>query len=216
MDFLELIGLKQKIISPLPDAETNGIVSPVSPSTMQEMIARQNYKEQQLKLQQQPLDNNTIPGYARETPEEQLAKLIIESANAKNIPPAMVAAILYNESGINPNVATNTGIMENGQISNDRGMAQISDLAYPNITDQQAQDPNFAIPFVADTLAKNLKYFNNDYGRAAAAYNVGRGGASVQGPEPYGGGPRGQNYIDKLIQNLTPEYQEKYKIKSRK
>lgn len=122
------------------------------------------------------------------------AGMITKYSQQYQVHPAILAAKAFQESGFNPNAV-------NGD---DRGILQINRKAYPNITDAQAYDPEFSFDFAARTLSENTKYFN-DLSRAIAAYNVGRGGASVKGPTPYGGGPLGQQYLDRVSRNLSPE-----------
>lgn len=161
-------------------------------------------------LQQEPDYNyysNPIPeayasgkkSYKQVLPEQQgfnYSPLIETSSKKYNVPLPVLLSLLFTESGYNPK-AYNNG---------DRGIAQISRVWNPQITDEQAYDPNFAIPWAAKTLRDNLDYYGGDWNRAIAAYNVGRGGASIKGPENYGGGPKGQTYLNKIIANLAPEY----------
>ena len=139
-----------------------------------------------------------LEGFVRKGSGSQYYDLIKQSAQKYNIHPALLAALLFQESGITPN-AKNVG-----ETGTDRGMAQINSRWHPDITDAQAYDPNFAIPWAAQTLSGNISHFG-DINRGVAAYNVGRGGASIKGPQPYGGGPKGQAYLDALTRNLDPE-----------
>jgi len=163
-----------------------------------------------------PINNNftgEIPGFSRmKLKNQDIHNMIVESAKEHNIDPALVAGVLFQESGIKPNIEDRTGTLESGQRYRDRGIAQINDIANPDITDEQARDPRFAIDFVARQLAGNLEHFGGDYNRALAAYNVGRGGAKSVGPTPSSLGPRGQDYLDRVSQNLSPELRKKYKI----
>lgn len=131
----------------------------------------------------------------------QYKEPILRASSASNIDPNLLASLLFHESGIRPearNVNPGTG-------SVDRGIAQLNTQAFPNVTDQQAYDPNFAIPFAADLLRQNINHFGGDINRGVAAYNVGRGGANVQGNTAFGGGERGQKYIDAIAHMLAPE-----------
>lgn len=125
---------------------------------------------------------------------EQFRPLILRAAKENNIHPALLAAQLFQESGIQVGRDNN----------DDRGIAQINRLAHPEINDQQAADPNFAIPFMAQQVSSGLKKFG-DINRAVSSYNVGMGGASVKGRNPYGGGPKGQTYLNNVAKNLDPE-----------
>jgi len=129
----------------------------------------------------------------RGLPPQEVRDLILNAAKEADVPPALIAAILFNESGFNPKAIN---INSEGNI--DRGIAQINTVAHPEITDSQAFDPSFAIPFLAKKLKGDREYFGN-LGQAISAYNVGRGGASQNGP-------RGKMYLDKVLQNLEPDY----------
>lgn len=130
---------------------------------------------------------------------ERYSPQILDAATQNQIDPRLLAALLYQESKFDPNVIA-------GPAGNrDRGIGQINEVAFPEISDQQALDPSFAIPFAAQNLRRNIDYFGGDINRGVAAYNVGRGGASIEGPEPFGGGPKGQAYIDALAEWLLPE-----------
>ena len=133
------------------------------------------------------------------TPSAQIAPIIERSANENDLLAAILAAMLYQESTFRPDViAGPTG-------NQDIGIAQINEKAHPDVTREQALNPEFAIPFMARKLRSDLDYFGGDYNRAIAAYNVGRGGASVKGDTPSGLGPLGQFYIDNVIRNLSDE-----------
>jgi len=138
-----------------------------------------------------------LGGFAADMPEDAIKNLILGAAERYKVDPALLAAVLYQESRFNPQAIGDTD-------PNDIGIGQINLPSHPNVTREQALDPAFAIPFAAQKLAGDIKHFD-DVNRGVAAYNVGRGGANVQGPEPFGGGPRGQTYINNVSRNLDPE-----------
>lgn len=137
----------------------------------------------------------------------QYVNLINQAAKQYGVEPALVAAHIQHESAgtWNPKINGPTG---------DYGLAQIVLSSHPDVTLSQAYDPSFAIPFIARYLANSMKKFG-DINRTIASYNVGQGGASIQGPEPAGTGPRGQDYIDRVANNLSPELRKKLGIKTR-
>ncbi len=93
--------------------------------------------------------------------------LINKAANIKNVPNQILRAVLKQESGLNPNAtATNT----NGSI--DRGIAQINNVAHPDVSNAQAYNPNYAIPWAANYLS-NLKSKYGTWDAALQAYNSG-------------------------------------------
>lgn len=184
-----LVGFKSGISNILPQKQT--VQQPV----------------QQIQPTQQPTPvqpTNKIKGFTRGDIDPEFVDLIIKSSEENGLNPALLAGILFQESGINKNVKDNQSVMENGQISRDRGMAQISDYWNPQITDEQAYDPNFAIPFMAKTIKNNLEK-TGKLSEAVAAYNVGLGRVGVDPSRPTGLGPKGQQYLSGVSQNLDPE-----------
>lgn len=139
----------------------------------------------------------TIEGFTGRLPEENIVGTILDASARTGINPAIVAAMLYQESAgtWDPQVVGPLG---------EWGLAQIYPKMHPAVTQEQAFDPNYAINWLVDYLSASQNKFN-DINRSIASYNVGRGGANVQGPEPYGGGPLGQRYLDNIARNLTPE-----------
>lgn len=139
-----------------------------------------------------------LPGYVSTMPTQPIENLIKKSAQQNNVPPGVLSAILWQESRFDPKA-----VNVNDDGSKDRGIGQIHNKSFPNISDAQAFNPSFAIPWAARKLASDFQNFG-EWGRAIAAYNVGRGGASVQGPEVYGGGPKGQSYLNNVANNMSP------------
>lgn len=143
--------------------------------------------------------SSALPGFRSKVPPDDIEKLIVDSANKYDVNPSLLAAMLFQESNFRPDViAGPTG-------NQDFGVAQINEQAYPNVSRDQALDPNYAIPFAARKLSQDIASFGGDTSRGVAAYNVGRGGANVKGPEAFGGGPKGQTYIDSVSRNLTAD-----------
>lgn len=127
----------------------------------------------------------------------------IKKASAKyDIDPNLIAAGLFQESSFRPKVVTE-GETASGQKFKARGAAQIVDIFHPEVSDEQAFDPEFAADYYAKYIDTNRDKFGGDLSRALASYYVGSGGAGVEGPEPYGGGPQGQTYINNVARNLT-------------
>lgn len=103
---------------------------------------------------------------------EEYTKQIIEASTKYNVRPEVIAGLLNKESMFDPNA-------DNGQ---DRGLAQINRSAHPEISDQQALDPSFAIDFVGKELGR-LKEATGSEFDALRAYNGGLSGydSSVTG-----------------------------------
>lgn len=101
-------------------------------------------------------------------PQEYQAK-ILETAQKYGVRPELIAGVLKQESNFDPNA-------DNGQ---DRGMGQINRQWNPDVTDEQAFDPNFAIDFVGKNISNLTKQTGSEYD-AIRAYNGGAGGYKSQ------------------------------------
>ena len=152
--------------------------------------------------QPSPQLNSSLSGYQSATPPPSILDLILKAAGQSHIDPNVLAAILYHESAGTFDPSTIAGPVGNQDI----GIAQINELAHPDVTRAQALDPYFAVPYASNLLKSNMDYFGGDLNRAIAAYNVGKGGASIAGQTPFGGGPSGQYYLDNIARNLAEAY----------
>ena len=151
---------------------------------------------------------NDFSYYTRGQVPQDLSSLITQTANQIGINPSLLAAMLFQESGINPNSRDNPNIDKTtGKVlSRDRGIAQINSLAHPEVTDQMARDVNFAIPFMAKELSGAYK-LKGSWPQAIASYNVGRGRTGYDSSrDQYGLGPLGRNYVTGVRANLDPTY----------
>ncbi len=148
-------------------------------------------------------------GFTTTPVPKQLAPLIYNSAKNNGIDPNTFASLLFTEHGFK----TDAGINKNSDGSYDRGIAQINSKAHPEISDQQALDPNFAIPWAAKTLSRYIHDMGGDYNKGIAAYNVGEGGARISGNTPSGIQPLGQEYLNKVAQGLTPSLRKRLGLK---
>lgn len=165
-----------------------------------------------------PTSDDPFKGFKQKIPDEY-KPLILEYSQRKGIDPRIIASVLFQESGIQPigKEKDNLNYDKAGKlVGRDRGIAQINSSAFPNVTDEQAYDPTFAIKFAIDTLTKNKKYLNDDLSQAIASYNVGLGGVknNLGQDTPFGGGPKGQTYIDNVVRNLDPELIKSLGIKT--
>lgn len=101
------------------------------------------------------------------------SSIINNAANTENVPPQILTAVLQQESGLNPNA---TGKNTNGSI--DRGIAQINNVAHPNVSNAQAYNPSYAIPWAA----KYLSSLHSKYGTWDAALQAYNSGSPVGSP----------------------------------
>jgi len=166
-------------------------------------------KEQVLTPTPENEQADTYIGLSQKKPEGEIGKQVINTSKKHSMRPELISAMLWQESGYKTDARN--GTKETGI---DRGIAQINSKAHPDVTDGQADDPEFAINWLGKEFASNLKHFDGDINRAIAAHNVGRGGANNKGDTPSGLGPRGQKYVDNVSRNLTKELRLKLGIKT--
>lgn len=101
--------------------------------------------------------------------------LILKCVEEYDSKPDLLWGQLDHESGFNPNAQGPNRDAEGRLLSMDRGIAQINSVAHPEVSDQEAYDPNFAIPW----MAKKMKAFFDEYHdweKAFIAYNAGHYG----------------------------------------
>ena len=165
MDFLELIGLKQKIVSPLPDNNINGFVSPISQQQLQENIARQKYQEEQQKLQmaQQALAKQNQFGIGQEEVQVEPNLFdVLRALDASDEERRNVAELTGRESGYGYNLNPNINNREQSY-----GPVQIN-LAAGRI------DPNTGQPFTqagAEDIKNAIQYALDEYRRTKGLGN---------------------------------------------
>ena len=152
-----------------------------------------------------------LKGLDQVKPDKKVAKVVSNASKKNNVNSALIVAMLWQESGYSAN-AKNDG----GEDGIDRGIAQINSKAHPEVSDEQAYDYDFAIKWMAKELADSIEYFDGDISKAVASYNVGRGGVenNLRGETPFGGGKKGQAYIDGVSKNLTKELRKKLGLKT--
>jgi soluble lytic murein transglycosylase-like protein len=100
---------------------------------------------------------------------QRLAQLVAAAEAKYGIPTGLLARIIAVESGWNP-AAVNAD--KNGTV--DRGIAQINSV-HTDVTDAQAYNPQFAIPWAAAFLA-SWRAKCGSWEAAVAAYNLGHCG----------------------------------------
>lgn len=138
-----------------------------------------------------------IEGFTTSAVPSDYQNLITKSAAQNKINPALLASLLFTEHGF----SRTPGINKNPDGSYDRGPAQINTSTHPEITDAQAMDPQFAIPWAAKTLASHIRNLGS-VAKGIAAYNVGEGGATANKGNL---GERGKAYLQKVLKGLSPD-----------
>src|SRR3954453_21760914 len=109
---------------------------------------------------------------------------ITKAAQANGIDPALLAGLIKQESGFNPNAGSGAGA---------RGLAQLMPATAAGLGVSNVLDPVQSINGGAKYLKAQLDAFGGDVTKALAAYNAGPG--AVKG---FGGGPpyaETQNYV---------------------
>ena len=128
-------------------------------------------------------------------PPEQIDHLVSQNSAQWNVDPALVKAIIANESGFNSNATSNVGA---------QGLMQLMPGTAQGLGVTNAYDPAQNVWGGTKYIKGLLDRFNGDVKMAIAAYNAGPGAV-----EKYGGVPpyaETQNYV----QNVLASY-EKYR-----
>lgn len=100
-------------------------------------------------------------------PDSSYADMIAQAEQQYGIPSGLLRALLTWESGLNPLAR---GVNPGGSV--DRGIAQINSRWHPEVSDAEAYNPQYAIPWAAQYLAQ-LHSQCGDWPEAVQAYNVG-------------------------------------------
>lgn len=126
-------------------------------------------------------------------PPAQIDQLVQTNAAQWNVDPALVKAIIANESGFNANATSNVGA---------QGLMQLMPGTAAGLGVTNAYDPAQNVWGGTKYIKGLLDRFNGDVRMAVAAYNAGPGAV-----EKYGGVPpyaETQNYV----QNVLSSYQK--------
>lgn len=108
------------------------------------------------------------------------ANLINSSARRNGLDPWLLAALLWVESSFHAHARSSTG---------DYGIAQINLASHPNVTQAEADNPAFAIPWAARYLATLKREAGGSAAGALRAYNTGSSASS----------PAGNSYATKVL-----------------
>lgn len=128
-------------------------------------------------------------------PPEQIDKLVNANAASQGVDPALIKAIIANESGFNANATSNVGA---------QGLMQLMPGTASGLGVTNAYDPAQNVWGGTKYIKGLLDRFNGDTRRAIAAYNAGPGAVEkYDGVPPYA---ETQNYV----QNVLASY-EKYR-----
>ncbi len=121
------------------------------------------------------------------------ADLINASAHAHGLPPALLAGLIQQESGFNPNIVSKAGAV---------GLSQLMPDTAASVGVKDAYDPAQNIEGGAKYLSAQIRHFG-DVDKALAAYNAGPGAvAKYGGVPPYA---ETQNYV-KVVEANAARY----------
>ncbi len=121
-------------------------------------------------------------------PPAQIDRLVHSNASQWNVDPALVKAIIANESGFNVNATSNVGA---------QGLMQLMPGTAAGLGVTNAYDPAQNVWGGTRYIKGLLDRFNGDVRKAVAAYNAGPGAV-----EKYGGVPpyaETQNYVENVL-----------------
>src|SRR5262249_21597249 len=117
---------------------------------------------------------------------------ITAAAQRNGLDPALLAGLIKQESGFNPNAGSSAGA---------QGLTQLMPGTAAGLGVTDLHDPAQSIEGGARYLAQQLKTFNGDVARALAAYNAGPGAVQrFGGVPPYA---ETQNYVRAVQANAA-------------
>lgn len=100
------------------------------------------------------------------TAQALFSKRIKLNEELYEIPDKLICKQISLESGFDPAAV---GYVD----ARDRGLAQINSGAHPEVSDVQAFDPGYSIPWTTRYLSSNINYCNGDVKAGVAAHNIG-------------------------------------------
>jgi soluble lytic murein transglycosylase-like protein len=128
-------------------------------------------------------------------PPEQIDALVEQNAATWQVDPALLKAVIANESGFNANATSNVGA---------QGLMQLMPETAASLGVRNAYDPSQNVAGGARYLRGLLDRFNGDQRLAVAAYNAGPGAVAKYGDvPPYA---ETQNYVTNVLASF-----EKYR-----
>ena len=132
---------RPQIVSSTPTAPTVATVSPTKQTTIDPAL--QNFMNN-ISKESGEKTNLEMPNDLRDA--------INKVSETKGVPKEVLAAIAHKETGFQ-NIAEHGGGLGRGYFQIDLGQ-------HPNVTEQQALDPNFATNYAADLIKAKLKRFS--------------------------------------------------------
>lgn len=136
--------------------------------------------------------DGAAPNAPAMVPPAQIDALVSENAQSQEVDPALIKAIIANESGFNANATSNVGA---------QGLMQLMPGTAAGLGVTDAYDPAQNVAGGTKYIKGLLDRFNGDVRLAVAAYNAGPGAV-----EKYGGVPpyaETQNYVQNVLASYT-------------
>jgi soluble lytic murein transglycosylase-like protein len=133
-------------------------------------------------------DVASAPNAPAMVPPAEIDALVNDNASAQSVDPALVKAIIANESGFNANATSNVGA---------QGLMQLMPGTAAGLGVSNAYDPAQNVAGGTKYIKGLLDRFNGDVRLAVAAYNAGPNAV-----EKYGGVPpyaETQNYVQNVL-----------------
>jgi soluble lytic murein transglycosylase-like protein len=135
-----------------------------------------------------PQGDDAAPNAPAMVPPAQIDALVNDNAQAQSVDPALIKAIIANESGFNANATSNVGA---------QGLMQLMPGTAAGLGVTDSYDPAQNVAGGTKYIKGLLERFNGDVRLAVAAYNAGPGAV-----EKYGGVPpyaETQNYVQNVL-----------------
>lgn len=139
-----------------------------------------------------PASSDAAPNAPAMVPPAQIDALVNDNAQSQSVDPALVKAIIANESGFNANATSNVGA---------QGLMQLMPGTAASLGVGDAYDPAQNVAGGTKYIKELLDRFGGDVKLAVAAYNAGPGAV-----EKYGGVPpyaETKNYVQNVLSSYA-------------
>lgn len=191
MDITADLAAVNRRIAEITQQVNPGLSSPSgSPSQFAQLVSTAlNDQEDPVQTAQQQESSSQVPAIV---PPPQIEQLVGANAGAWGVDPALVKAIIANESGFDANATSKTGA---------QGLMQLEPSTAADLGVSNAYDPAQNVWGGTRYLRGLLDRFHGDTRLAVAAYNAGPGVVEkYDGVPPYA---ETQNYVQNVLQSYA-------------
>lgn len=191
MDITADLAAVNRRIAEITQQVNPGLSSPSgSPSQFAQLVSTAlNDQEDPVQTAQQQESSSQVPAIV---PPPQIEQLVGANAGAWGVDPALVKAIIANESGFDANATSKTGA---------QGLMQLEPSTAADLGVSNAYDPAQNVWGGTRYLRGLLDRFHGDTRLAVAAYNAGPGAVEkYDGVPPYA---ETQNYVQNVLQSYA-------------